>query len=104
MANRVIHLPETDIEKITSANIRAELARAQVTQIALAEYLGISQASVSAKLKGKTPWSLAEVGAVALALEVDPAELITPTRVKQNARRVTGVSSVHRLGLEPRTL
>ncbi len=43
-----------------SRNVRAEMARHGLTAENLADVLGISAVSVSNKLNGKRPWSLAE--------------------------------------------
>ncbi|MBU4213564.1 MAG: helix-turn-helix domain-containing protein [Actinobacteria bacterium] len=51
-----------------AANIRAEAARAGVTQRALASSIGLSQASASARWRGVTPWTLNDIEAVAHVL------------------------------------
>lgn len=54
----------------TGANIRAEMARNGVSQSALAEYLGLSQAAVSARLRGVTPVDVNELDAIARFFKV----------------------------------
>lgn len=64
-----------DLTEEIAANVRAELARKRSTQAQLAAELGITQQSVSAKLLGKRPFSIAEVAKAAEFLEVAPAAL-----------------------------
>jgi len=59
-----------------AANIRAELARQRVSQAQVAERLGLSQAAVSRRLTGQTPFELDEVAAVADLLAVAPSHLL----------------------------
>ena len=62
-----------------AANIRAEMARAGLTQVSIAASLGIPQQSLSRRLAGKTPFSVDEAFAVADLLGV-PVAVILPTR------------------------
>lgn len=66
-------MPDPNAE--VAANIRAELARKQATQTQLAAALKITQQSVSAKLNGKRPFTIAEVSEAADFLRVAPAVL-----------------------------
>lgn len=59
-----------------AANVRAEMGRARVTQVVLAQALGISQASMSGRLRGLIPWRVDEVAATAAALGVPFADLV----------------------------
>lgn len=59
-----------------SAEIRAELARQRKHQSFLSEALGISQAQVSARLRGDVGWRVGEVATVAHALGVPLSQLI----------------------------
>lgn len=59
-----------------AANIRAELARQRVSQAQVAERLGLSQAAVSRRLTGQTPFELDEVATVADLLAVAPSHLL----------------------------
>ena len=62
----VVEFPARDsFDQTVAANIRAEAARVGVTQVMLANHLGISQSGVSARFKGRVEWSLREVEAVA---------------------------------------
>ena len=49
----------------TGANVRAELARQGRTQTDLAGVLGITQSQISARIRGRVPWRLEELAAVA---------------------------------------
>ena len=59
-----------------AANIRAELARQRVSQFVVADRLGLSQAAVSRRLSGGTPFELDEVEAIASLLAVPLVDLI----------------------------
>ena len=65
-----------------AANVRAEMARARVSQVRLSEILRLSQASVSSRLRGVTPWRIDEVAVVATALGVSFESL---TRERESA-------------------
>ena len=60
----------------TGVNVRAEMARRGVTQMTLARKIGLSQAAVSARLKGKTPFDINELVQIAVALDVPLDALI----------------------------
>ena len=59
--------------------MRAELARAGKTQAWLADAIGISQQSVSDRLRGKSPFDVNELARVADALGLDAASLMSVT-------------------------
>jgi transcriptional regulator with XRE-family HTH domain len=59
-----------------AANIRAEMARNGLTQRDLAALLGLSQPTVSARLRGRTDFTVSEVRAIARWLGVPVAVLI----------------------------
>ena len=60
----------------TGKNVRAEMARAGVTQAALAKALGLSQAAISARLLGKTPFDINELTTIAEHLGVEVSVLL----------------------------
>lgn len=64
------------IEETTAANVRAELARRNLTQADLAEVLDISQAQVSARLRGRARLHLGEVALIAAFLDVPVSDLV----------------------------
>lgn len=58
------------------ANVKAEMARASITQTTLALALGLTQPQVSARLSGRVPWRIDEVVTVASLLDVPLATLL----------------------------
>lgn len=60
----------------TGANVRAEMARRDMNQSALAEQLGISQSMLSYRLSGKVAFDVDELARVAAVLEVPVATLL----------------------------
>lgn len=61
-------------------NIRAELARQQMTQTQVAELLELTQSGVSSRLRGETRWKVDELTRLAEALRIDVAVLLSTTR------------------------
>lgn len=57
------------------ANVRGEMARRRVTQARLSSALGISQAAVSKRLRGETPFDINELALIARVLDVPLARL-----------------------------
>lgn len=55
---------------VTGANVRAEMARCGVTQTTLARKIGLSQAAVSSRIKGRTPFDINELVKIAAVLDV----------------------------------
>lgn len=55
------------------------MARTRVTQVQLAEVLGLPQSGVSRRLRGKIPFRVDELEKVADALGVHPAQLLGGT-------------------------
>jgi transcriptional regulator with XRE-family HTH domain len=74
-------------DKLIAAEIRAELARARVTQSALAKRLGVSRAWVSRRLSGDVPLSVGVVAGIAAQLGVDFATLAAPVDGRQRSDR-----------------
>lgn len=68
--------PPADLVDTVAAEVRAHMARRRVTQVQLAEILGIKQVSVSERLRGKTPFRLEEIGVIAEAFGIHPAALL----------------------------
>lgn len=56
--------------------VRALMARKRVTQTQIAEYLGIPQSSVSARLRGAVPFRLPELEQLAVLFDVDASVLL----------------------------
>jgi len=59
-----------------AAEIRAEMARRNVTQRALSEATGMHVAALGARLKGRRPITVDELTTIAIALDVEPADLM----------------------------
>ena len=68
---------DIDLSQLNST-IRAELARRGMHQRALAQMLGLSQASVSARLSGGAEWRVSELQAVARILGIRVSLSVTP--------------------------
>lgn len=66
----------TEFHEVVAANVRAEMARWGVTQGEVAERLGVSPQSVSAKRRGRTPFTLNELAAVASLLGLSVCDLV----------------------------
>jgi transcriptional regulator with XRE-family HTH domain len=62
-----------------SSNVRAEMARAGVTQVQLGAHLGMAQSAISKRLKGDTPWRVDELQRVAAYLDI-PLSTLLPER------------------------
>lgn len=60
----------------TGANVKAEMARRDLTQVALAEKLGMSQSMLSYRLRGQVPFDVDELELVAGVLGVPLAVLL----------------------------
>ena len=58
------------------ANIGAEMGRRRITQKRLAQLLGMSQAAISDRQRGHTPWSLAELDRVAGLFGLPASDLV----------------------------
>lgn len=68
------------LSRIVASNVRAEMARYHVTQQRIAAELGIKQQNVSDRLRGRTPFTLDEVGLIAPLFDMSAAELIAGIR------------------------
>lgn len=89
-----------------SSEVRAWLARRQLTQRNLASHLGISTTSLSFRMKGKTPWSIVELAQVADWLDISLAQLLGDQLLNEKTPRPTGEGSsggVAVAGLDPAT-
>lgn len=74
----VIPMPRPSYSLDVATTIRVEMARRMIRQNTVAQALGISQAAMSDRSRGKTPWTLDEVKLVADVLGVDVVELLRP--------------------------
>lgn len=62
-------------------NVRAEMARADVSQSTLASMIGLSQPAISKRLRGEVPFDINEAHLIAKALSVDVARLLPKPEV-----------------------
>ena len=62
--------------EIVAAEVRAELARRKIPQSGLVAVLGMSEVSVSRRLRGETPFDINELVAVAEFLGVPVARFL----------------------------
>ena len=61
---------------VLGRNIRAEMARRGIRQHQLAKHLGMSQSSLSKRLRGDIPLNVNDLNLIAVHLGVDPASLL----------------------------
>lgn len=65
---------------LCAAAIRFESARRGLSQMQIAAELGLSRAAVSDRFRGKTAWTLDQVGVIAQLFGCDPADLVKEPR------------------------
>lgn len=65
---------------LCASTIRFESARRGLSQMQIASEVGLSRAAVSARFRGRTPWTLDQVGLLALLFGCDAAVLVTEPR------------------------
>jgi len=70
-----------------AGEVRAAMARRRISQTALADALGMSQAAISRRLTGALPFDVAELSAIAEILDVPLASLLS------NAGTVTNLAA-----------
>ena len=68
------------IEHHVTTNVETLLRQTQWTQRALSEALHLSQPAVSDRMRGRTPWTLADVESLADLFDVDPLDLMGPVQ------------------------
>lgn len=73
---------------VCAAAIRFEAARRGLSQQQIAAEVGLSRAAVSARFRGRTAWTLDQVGRLAMLFGCDPAVLVTEPR--QPVRELAG--------------
>jgi len=69
----MLHMDATDTDvrqKVVASEVRAELARQQMSQRALARKMRRSDVYVSRRLRGEVPFSITDLDQVAAVLEV----------------------------------
>ena len=65
---------------LCAAAIRFEAARRGLSQRQIAAEVGLSRAAVSDRFRGRTPWTLDQVGVIAELFGCDPAVLVNEPR------------------------
>lgn len=70
----------TTLSEALRENLRAEMARREVSQASLAAALGITQQAYSRRMRGLVPFDVTELDRIASLLGLDPRELLTPAR------------------------
>lgn len=78
------HTPSTTVLTI-AANVRAEVARFGLTDAEFAADLGMTAMSVSRRLNGHTPFTTAEVDAIAAYFGVPVGDFFSPTLTRKLA-------------------
>ena len=76
----LIPLDQRPLHERVAATVRAEMARYGITQVRMAELLGITQQSISRKRSGKTPYTLNELEIIAPLFGMTPDELLRGSR------------------------
>ena len=78
IVTRVAGNDVNDLTLRVSGEVRAWMARRGVRQQDLAERLGITQPSLSSRLRGRTRWTINDLVVVAETLNVPVSVLLTP--------------------------
>jgi hypothetical protein len=68
------------LARLCAAAIRFEAARRGLSQGQIAAEVGLSRAAVSDRFRGRTPWTLDQVGVIAELFGCDPAVLVNEPR------------------------
>ncbi len=68
------------LARLCAATIRFEAARRGLSQAQIAAELGLSRGAVSDRFRGKTAWTLDQVGMLAQLFGCDPAVLVNEPR------------------------
>lgn len=66
----------SNLQATVAGNLRAELARRDLTQQEIADQLGISSVQVSRRMRGEVDWRLSELEAVAELLGLGLRDLL----------------------------
>lgn len=72
----VQHMRTADYPTRVAAEVRAEMARKNITALELSQLTGIPQTTLARRLRGFVPFDVAELAAVATVLEVDTPDLM----------------------------
>lgn len=75
-------MPRTNVDKVQTQYrrfndfIRGEMKRKKISQMMLAQYLGIGQPALSLRMNGENEWSLRDAFKAAEFLDVDLKEIL----------------------------
>lgn len=69
--------PDVDLCEYARATMRRLMQERRTTQMDLVPVLGIVQVSVSDRVRGRTPLTLADIGKLARYWDVEPQEFFT---------------------------
>jgi transcriptional regulator with XRE-family HTH domain len=70
-------LSGSEARKAVAANVRVELARAQVSGAQMAQHIGIPGSTFSRRMTGDTSFAAEEIAAIAAALGISTDALLT---------------------------
>ncbi len=69
----------SEYPKAVAAEVRAEIARANLTHTAVADAAGIARATFSRKVNGKTPFDVLELASIAATIGIEPDRFLRPS-------------------------
>ena len=78
------------MQKVFIWNVNMQLTGRGMNQQALCAPLGLKKGAVSAKMTGKTTWTIQDIAAVAEFLNVSPLYLLDATMYEQMMRGMSG--------------
>jgi ribosome-binding protein aMBF1 (putative translation factor) len=73
-------LKRDGLARLCASAIRFEAARRGLSQMQIAAEVGLSRAAVSDRFRGRTAWTLDQVGVIAELFGCDPAVLVNEPR------------------------
>lgn len=95
-----------NIDETIGARVHQQMWRARISQVQLAGALGLDQAAVSRRLRGRTPWRASEIMTAAALLGVDIMDLYPAPGTPTPSETATGVTRplLHYVGSQVRVL
>lgn len=84
MTADILPITPRTLSEVVAANIRAEVARAGLSQADLAREFGVPASWVSTRYRGKARWSLDDMQRVADLLGLPPSRLVELPRLDSN--------------------
>ena len=86
---------QSELNFIVTSNIRAEAARAGLSQAEIARRLRFTRVAISNRWNGKVEWKLSDLELIGELLDIEPWELLKPVRRTKNARKLASVPSLY---------